>query len=337
MSVLALDIGGANLKAVHSAGGAREVVFALWERAGELGDRLGALSAEMGAAERWLVTMTGEMCDCFAGKREGVRVILEAVRGAAGKVGVREVGVWTTGGEMVSVERAMGEPLTCAAANWHALGTWAGREYTGGATVVIDTGSTTTDVMYLRGGRLAAVGLTDTDRLASGELVYIGARRTGVMGLGRSVLWRGREVGLMNELFATTGDVFCLTGDARGGDEADRDEAGAAARLVRMIGGDLEGVGVEGARELARALAGMAVGGVSMAVTRVVAGRAVDRVVVSGSGAFVAEAAAHGALAGVAVERLAERIGEAASVAACAYALCRLGECEGAGSAGGVG
>src|SRR5438046_1175169 len=72
MSVLGLDIGGANLKAVHADGSARTVRFPLWKQPADLPAALSALLASMPHSTRLAVTMTGELCDCFATKREGV-------------------------------------------------------------------------------------------------------------------------------------------------------------------------------------------------------------------------------------------------------------------------
>ena len=54
--VLGLDIGGANLKAAHTAGPARSVPFALWKDPAGLTDRLRALLAEFPTPDRLAVT-----------------------------------------------------------------------------------------------------------------------------------------------------------------------------------------------------------------------------------------------------------------------------------------
>ena len=47
-----------------------------------------------------------------------------------------------------------------------------------GSALLVDIGSTTTDLIPLRDGVAVPTGRTDTERLASGELVYTGVRRT---------------------------------------------------------------------------------------------------------------------------------------------------------------
>src|SRR6185312_2129950 len=94
--------------------------------------------------------------------------------------------------------------LGVAAANWHALATFAGRFAPHRGALLIDIGSTSTDVIPLRDGVPAARGLTDRDRLQSRELVYLGVRRTPVFTIVPDRVCA--------ELFATTQDAFVILG-----------------------------------------------------------------------------------------------------------------------------
>ena len=120
MATLALDIGGANLKAAHSAGVCRTTAFALWRRPGELTAQLNALAAKMPPFDRLSVTMTAELCDCFTTRRAGVEHVLDAVESFADG---RRVSIWSTQGRFVTCPEARDKPMDCAAANWHALAT----------------------------------------------------------------------------------------------------------------------------------------------------------------------------------------------------------------------
>src|SRR5665213_2920887 len=168
-SVLGLDVGGANLKAAHTNRTARSRPFALWKDPGGLADALRNLIAEMPSADVLAVTMTGELCDCSESKRQGVNVILDAVEAAAAGKPIR---VWRTDGRFSDLAAARTESLTAAAANWLALATFAGRYAPTGPALLIDIGSTTTDIVPLQDGRPMPKGRTDPERLRSGELVY---------------------------------------------------------------------------------------------------------------------------------------------------------------------
>src|SRR5262245_28690572 len=114
-AVLALDVGGANLKAAHSAGGARSQPFALWRDPAGLPGALRRIREGWPPYDLLAVTMTGELCDCFESKRQGVEAILNAVAEAASDVPVH---VWLTNGLLVSPALARTRPLLAAASNW---------------------------------------------------------------------------------------------------------------------------------------------------------------------------------------------------------------------------
>ncbi|MFQ3593450.1 MAG: hydantoinase/oxoprolinase family protein, partial [Gemmataceae bacterium] len=198
--VLGLDIGGANLKAAHTQGMARSHPFALWRFPDRLADELGRLIAAFPQAERVAVTMTGELCDCFATKREGVQHILEAV---ATLFDSAALDVWTSHGRFLTPSEAIDEWQATASANWLALATFAGRFAPSGWSLLVDIGTTTTDLIVLRDGRPQPIGRTDRSRLESGELLYRGWRRTPLMALD--------AVGAA-ELFATMHDVCLVLG-----------------------------------------------------------------------------------------------------------------------------
>jgi probable H4MPT-linked C1 transfer pathway protein len=248
-SVLGLDIGGANLKAAHTDGTARSVPFALWKDPSGLPGALRALVATVPPAERLAVTTTGELCDCFESKRQGVCAILVAAEAVAADKPVR---VWRNDGRFVDLATARGTPLQVAAANWLALATFAGRYAPQGPALLIDVGSTTTDIVPLVNGRPVPKGRTDPERLRCSELVYVGARRTPLCAL------RGD---LAAELFATTHDLFLVLGslpeepDNRNtADGRPATRAAAHARLARMLCGDLETTTEEERKQLANLL-----------------------------------------------------------------------------------
>ncbi|MEX0777277.1 MAG: hydantoinase/oxoprolinase family protein [Phycisphaeraceae bacterium] len=330
MTTLALDIGGANLKAAHSDGRCVARSFALWKHPEALAEQLRAMASDWPVCQRVAITMTAELCDCFATKRQGVEHVLDAVWQAFPHSGI---GVWSTEGRFVHPDEARQRVLRVAAANWHALATWLAPQFPVGLSLLIDTGSTTTDILRLDMGQLHAAGWTDTQRLVSGELVYVGVRRTPLMALGPTIEFHGYEYGLMSEYFASTADVFLLTGQLEENAE-DRDTADgrpftrpfAMARLLRMIGADIDMISPDDAMLLAQAMAARARDRVTSGLTRVLGDERPRRIILSGSGAFLAQAAVEEALPKADVIKLSDRIGAAASQAACAHALLHLAD-----------
>ena len=178
MRVLGLDIGGANIKASSADGETCEVEFPMWQRHTDLEDVVRKPGSELSATPDLIaLTMTGELADCFTSKAEGVEYIVRATERAFPDVPLR---VWLTSGEFCEPDDAVELPALVAAANWHALATWAGRAIPMGPGLLIDVGSTTTDIIPLMDGRPIPRGLNDVERLMSGELIYTGATRTPV-------------------------------------------------------------------------------------------------------------------------------------------------------------
>jgi probable H4MPT-linked C1 transfer pathway protein len=330
MLVVGLDVGGANLKAATSDGDAVDRAFPLWKHPERLATELQSLLEKFPKPDLVAVTMTGELADCFASKAEGVRAIIDAVASST-EIPSR---FWSTTGEFLDAENAASVPRLVAASNWHALATFCGRVVPDGSAVLIDVGSTTTDVIPLCRGAVCAEGMTDPERLRSGELVYTGATRTPVCAFGPQITVDGESYALAAELFATTLDVHLLLGSIPE-DPADRNtadgrtavRANALSRLARMLCADPEEVGEELLLRLAEAIARRQRKLIADAIERVVARCETPPVMLlSGSGAFLAEKVLDGSPALAPLERLRldDIFARRVSRSACAFAVARL-------------
>jgi len=317
-AVLGWDVGGVNTKVARVVRGtvaaARAQPYEIQRDPTALGSLLARLAGEQRAAgAAHAVTMTAELSQFFRTKREGVRFVLDAVTAAFPEADVR---VYAADGRFLSVAAARIEPLAVAAANWAATAQLVARSFP--EAIVIDTGTTTTDIIPIAGGRVAARGRTDHERLREGELVYTGALRTPVEAIAHEVALHGAPVGVSAEGFALAGDVHLWLGSLApedytvptpDGRPATREFAGE--RLARVICADRELLDEAAIEAIARSLADAQVARVSAAVERVA--RRHPRVayaVVTGLGDFIAAAAARHA--GLGVTQLAERLGPAA-------------------------
>jgi probable H4MPT-linked C1 transfer pathway protein len=294
MLTLGLDIGGANVKAATSDGSARSVPFPLWKRPDDLCDELKKLAARLPGCSQIAVTMTGELADCFATKAEGVARILDAVEQLAEG---RPIHVWTTAGRFVTPTIAKHDWQIAAAANWHAVATWAGRFTDGSAAVLIDIGSTTTDIIPLSAGRPCAQGSTDLTRLQNGELVYTGVRRTPLCAAAQSVEVENKNWPLAAELFATTLDIYLLSGEIPESpndcDTADGRPATVACarnRVCHMFCCDETELTASQLERIVQELISIQQQTIRLALSRVLArlSAPVTQLILSGSGAFLA-------------------------------------------------
>ena len=239
------DIGGAHLKAAYFDDFALRDV-AQWRC--ELWRGLSHLDgAFLAARERWpdlpacshAVTMTGELADVFEHREAGVASIVASAARALGA----HVDFYAGDDGFVDAIAACARWRAIASAHWLATASMIARRVED--AVLIDVGSTTTDVVPIAGGRVVARGRDDAARLAARELVYVGAVRTPLCALAARIRFRGRPYSVMNELFATSGDLFRLTGEldpdhdqAATADGGPTDAGSTRRRLARMIGCD---------------------------------------------------------------------------------------------------
>jgi (4-(4-[2-(gamma-L-glutamylamino)ethyl]phenoxymethyl)furan-2-yl)methanamine synthase len=250
-TVIGWDIGGAHVKACLLQQG-RVVDVAQW--ACPLWQGLEHLQrALQSAGERWpaaaqarhAVTMTGEMVDLFEHREEGVQriaaLLCEALPSSA------TVRFFAGDAGWCRQDRVSGLWEHIASANWLATAQHAARELGGmqGEGVLVDIGSTTTDIIAFKGGRVLTQARSDVQRLATGELVYQGVVRTPLCALAHRIPWRGQSLNVMNEYFATVADVYRLTGELDpahdlypSADNAPKDLPATRKRLARMIGMD---------------------------------------------------------------------------------------------------
>lgn len=328
--MLALDIGGANLKAADGLGFAAWKAFPLWQRPAQLADALATLLVDAPSATHLAVTMTGELADCFETKAEGVGHILEAVdQVAAG----RAVSVYLTDGSLASPAEARRRPLEAAASNWHALASFAGRHAPIGTGLLIDIGSTTCDFIPLADGLPAATGKTDPERLACGELVYTGVVRSPVCAVVAALPWRRMQVPVAQELFATTYDAYLTLGDLP---EAPNDRqtadgraatrAAARDRLARAICADRETFSDDDAQAAAAAIARTQLSKLAIAMQGVLRRlpQPPGTIVTGGQGEFLAGRLIEKLGLNVAIVSLAETLGPNLSRVAPAHALAVL-------------
>lgn len=258
--LLGLDLGGAHLKAAllvaNKPCAIREVPCRLWEGLDRLATAFAHILAGWPEAETVALTMTGELVDLFPDRPTGVRHLLDAV---AARFPDRPLRVWSTEG-FLTPERAAAVPLAVASANWWATAELLARRLPSG--ILVDIGSTTTDLVPFAGGCVRARGRDDATRLAEGELVYQGLIRTPVMALGERVPFGGRLVGVMAEYFATSADLYRLLGrldeafdQHPAADGGAKTVEGSARRLLRMVGTDLGPASLEDAGQLAATFA----------------------------------------------------------------------------------
>lgn len=333
-SIIGWDIGGAHLKGVRVAG-ARVVAVdqracRLWLGPEHLAAALAEARAALRPADLEVATMTGELAECFTTRAAGVAAIAALALPADGLI-------YSVRG-FVGPAHAAAVWEAVASANWHATAAFVAAAVSDG--LLVDIGSTTSDLVPFRGGKVAMRGVTDAARLGCGELVYTGVARTSLQALSGHAYFDGQRQRIAAENFAESADIYRLTGELATADDhypasdgRSKSPADARARLARMLGRDAGGAGDEVWHGVAAFFRQRQLGQLADAAFQVLSGAGLPRdapLIACGAGAFlVPELAARlgrpwRALAGLIPADDALR--HAASVAAPATAVALLAD-----------
>lgn len=239
------DLGGANLKLAQIEDGrvisVAQVPCPAIPDPAKFNEALDEALKLCGPAGLHAVTMTGELSDVFPSRAAGVAYLVGLMRKTTGE----DTLFYSLREGLIGAERVRDQWQHVASANWHATATLTA-SHTGDG-LLVDVGTTTTDLIPLKDGNAAAIGLNDGERLTEGELIYGGVVRTPVMAVTQTAPFKGRMQNMTAERFATMADVYRLTGDLP--EDADpypaADHRGkgldeSAARLARMLGRDAE-------------------------------------------------------------------------------------------------
>lgn len=288
MLSLGLDIGGANTKAILLRGEKVEGhwfrYIPLWKEKENLRRFLEYLIG-LTNPEVVGVTMTAELCDIFDNKRKGVTEVIETVHEVFGDPCL----FMSRDGILLERRRALTSPEKMAAANWVASALIVGRKYP--ECLLIDVGSTTTDLIPLKAGRSDTAGLTDFQRLKAGELVYTGILRTPLPFVCSRLRLGDKEIGVASEKFAITADVYrvlemleetnytCETPDNRG-----KDVKSCMQRIARVLCSDVDELGEEFMTEVAKIFHAEQVAIVARSLEKVMKARKIQKTRVVGCG-----------------------------------------------------
>jgi probable H4MPT-linked C1 transfer pathway protein len=329
--VIGWDIGGVNTKVACVRGGvvvaAHAQPYEIQRDPRALAPLLRALAEQIGASDSdaHAVTMTAELSQMFRTKRDGVAFVLDAVSTAFPS---SDIQVYAVDGRFLHPDLAVQESLAIAASNWSATANVVARDHPD--AILIDIGTTTTDIIPIAHGAVAALGATDPARLASGELVYTGALRTPVEAIIQRVPLGGSFARVSAESFVLVGDVHLWRGDVSPDDysvatpdgrPATREFAGE--RIARVVCADREMLDDRAISLIADAVAQAQVDLISEAIRQVRRRHpALHTAVITGLGTFLAARAAH--QSGLAVTHLADALGLGGSRCAPAAAVALL-------------
>jgi probable H4MPT-linked C1 transfer pathway protein len=254
-SVIGWDIGGAHVKAVMLD--SQGQIVRVSQQACALWKGLPLLEAAIRhVLHDWhielehcdhAVTMTGELVDLFDNRLQGVRAIAQTVNTFLPHAGFYMASAAQAAHFTAKIE---GYEPHIASMNWHASAQCLATMQAESPILVVDIGSTTTDITVCDQQQVQPVGWSDAERMANQSLCYTGVVRTPLMALGPTIQWQGKMRHIAAEYFATAADVYRVLGElspaydmADTADGQGRAVVDSMRRLARMVGHDFADAG----------------------------------------------------------------------------------------------
>lgn len=234
------------------------------------------------------ITTTAELSDIFSNRRTGLAELVRVISGA-----LKNDAIHFYGGSAgwVDVRHTDQYVHEIASANWHATASFVAAEI--GDGILIDIGSTTTDIVPFSQGQLLNQGYTDHERLSCYELVYTGIIRTPVMALAAELPINNKQVPVIPEHFATMSDIYRLLGKLQDEDDMMPTADGkgksvfeSTRRLARMLAIDInEDDPVDKWLEIANYIENVQLNKIIHALVKVLSGLKIKNPVLVGAGA----------------------------------------------------
>ena len=303
MHSMGWDIGGAHVKAVllDETGNvlqSQQIACPLWLGLDRLETALMAMLKTFNVIPNQVthaVTMTGELVDLFENRHQGVLEISTLIN----QLLKRSVLFYYMSQEseqpFVSIEGVESHAKLIASANWHASARLIAQQLP--SALLVDIGSTTTDIIVIDGGKVVGGELTDAERMQQDTLVYTGVVRTPVMAVAQKLSLGSIETNVAAEYFATMADVYRLTQElpeavdmAETADGEAKTIFACARRLARMVGYDVESKPLESWQQLAQACKQKQSDQIQLAVAKHL--KVGMTIVSAGAGSFLVEAIA---------------------------------------------
>ena len=207
-TIIGWDIGGAHIKSCVLNGKTAQCrvnLCELWKDT-SLEDHIHRINKKYHKTKSALnvITMSGEMCDGFINRKQGVKNILSKFDKYPDSF------VYTTQNGLVRLGKKRIDYSTIASANWHIIASYMKNKVK--SSIVIDLGSTTTDYIIIKNNKIINQRHDDFSGLKYKELDYTGFLRTPCFAICDHIKIRNQKYQLIPENFSALSDVYTILG-----------------------------------------------------------------------------------------------------------------------------
>ena len=201
---LGIDIGGAHIKIV-CLNIKKEVCYVgykqcpLWKGIENLKREIKFINSLItNKNNKCCITMTGELCDIFKNRRSGAKEIIKVCK----LINCRKF-YYTKLDEMFTSRPKFDEIISM---NWHSIGKLSEKKVKN--AILIDFGSTTTDLICIKNGQMKYESSDDFGRINNSELLYTGFMRTPLFAITPYINYIKKRIKLIPENFSNTSDIY---------------------------------------------------------------------------------------------------------------------------------
>ena len=183
------------------------------------------------------VTMTAELCDIFPDRLTGAKIILNECKKIKFKTFLYSKS------DKVFETLQSNNLSNLMSMNWHSIGKYL-TNFVKNA-LIIDFGSTTTDFICIKNGKIMNKAFNDFKRLSNGEILYTGLMRTPLFAIKKNVKYKSKNISIIPEYFSNTSDIYRINKKIKKEfdiddetDFSDKNVIGSYKRIARSFGMD---------------------------------------------------------------------------------------------------
>ena len=237
MIITGWDIGGAHIKVAKinfekNKIITKQIYSPVWKNINNLYKSIKKVNQKIGHCNYHSITMTAELSDIFLNRKKGTAHIVNLCSKIFGKKKI----YFYNKKKFLKKKEALNYSKSLSSLNWHASANLISNYLSN--CILVDIGSTTTDIITIKNNKVNTKGKSDCQRLKSKELLYIGVLRTPLFAIER-------KKNLIFENFSDLSDIYRIlkkipkkfdttpTNDNKG-----KDKHSSARRVARVFGDD---------------------------------------------------------------------------------------------------
>ena len=192
MKIIGWDIGGAHIKAAKidfkkKTSKTAQIYSPIWKNKNYLKKSITLIKKKLGKTNYHAITMTAELSDIFTDRKNGVKHVVNLSSKILGEKNT----FFYSKKNFLKKKLAIKKPFELNSMNWHATASFISNFFPN--CILVDIGSTTTDIIPIKNKEIISKGVTDYQRLKSNELIYLGVLRTPIQAVEKKKKFNKRK------------------------------------------------------------------------------------------------------------------------------------------------